>query len=262
MSRMNVVYRIVSDCGRFYVGSTGNFLKRITKHFVDLKAGKHHNVNLQELYDAGGKFNTTFAICMDREQAYEMEELIIRDYEGSSFLLNIGRSAQGGDNFTLHPHREKIRLKYALAMVGLTEEERKRRFSNPGARNGMFGKTHTEEVRQVIAVANKGNVYRLGFKASDKTRERMSIIASQRFAERNPFYGKQHSAETKKRIAETKKGIKPTNANRIEINGVIYRSQVDAAKALGVSGGTITFRLNSKNKRFSSYRVIEEIGSA
>lgn len=260
MSRMHVVYRIVSDCGRFYVGSTGNFLKRITKHFADLKGGIHHNVNLQELYNGGGVFNTTFAVCTDREHAYEMEELILRDYDGSGFLLNIGRSARGGDNFTLHPNREAIRLKYAMAMVGLSEEERNRRFSLPGERNGMFGKTHTPEARLKQSVVNIGNTHALGVKRSEETKLLLSEIASQRLGEKNPFYGKQHSNDTKKRIAEAKMGLKPVNTNRIEIDGVTYLSQADAAKALGVSGGTITFRLKSNNKRFSNYRVIEEVG--
>lgn len=262
MSRMNVVYRIVSECGRFYIGSTGNFLRRITRHFSQLKNGNHHNVRLQKLYDSGVQFNTTFAVCIDRDHAYEMEELILRDYGGSEFLLNIGRNVRGGDNFTWHPEREAIRLKYAMAMVGLTEEERRRRFSNLGERNGMFGKKHSVEARHKQSVVNTGNHYRLGFKATKETRDKMSVIASRRTGERNSFYGKQHSNETKKRIAEAKYGIKPTNTNQVEIDGVVYQSQADAAKALGVSGGTITYRLNSKNRRFSGYRVIEEVGSA
>lgn len=255
---MNVVYKIQSDCGKVYVGSTGNLEKRISTHYQQLKNGYHHNINLQKLYDSGSNFTLTFNACHNREEAYELEELIIAGLIHDECLLNIGMSAKGGDNFTRNPNKEEIRKKYALAMLSLDDEERIRRFSNPGEKNGMFGKTHTAEVRELCRKINLGNKYRLGKLASLETRKRISEVASQRTGDKNSFFGCKHSDDTKKRIALKRIGLKPSNTNRIEIDNVLYESQADAAKALGVSVGTITFRIKSKNPKFSNYRVISK----
>lgn len=255
---MNVVYQLRSSCGKLYIGSTGNIEKRLKQHFDQLRLGKHHNVNMQQLFDNGTEFSVSFNVCEDRAEAYELEEIAINEMMSSGELLNIGLSARGGDNFTHNPNKSELRKKYALAILGLSAEERLRRYSNPGEKNGMFGKTHTPDVKALLSSINIGNTYRLGKKADSKTKERLSEIASQRLGDKNPFFGKTHSDETKRKIAEKKIGIKPINTNQIEIDGIIYSSQSDAAKALGVSIGTITFRLRSNNIKFSGYRVINK----
>ena len=89
----------------------------------------------------------------------------------------------------------------------------------------MAGKTHTEETKQKmrdshigreqspawiakrtaglkgreITWTDKLRQYRLGKKASDKTREKMSIS---KMGENNNFYGKTHSEEIKKHLSE------------------------------------------------------------
>lgn len=258
----NVVYRLVSKDGRFYVGSTGNIEQRLARHFSELKAGKHHNVTLQSIWDVDPDLEVTFLFCKDREEAYEIEGVILREYEDSGLLINIGRHARGGDNFTLHPNQSEIRIKYVLAMAGLTEEERIKRFSRPGELNGMYGKSHSNETRNLLSAKLTGNKHRLGRIASAETKHKLSEIARGRTGNANSFFGKQHSEESKKRIAASKIGKKPTNTNRIEIDGITYQSQADAAKALGVAVGTITYRLKSNNKRFSGYRVIDEVSVA
>lgn len=186
--------------------------------------------------------------------------MLITKYEEEGNLLNIGRHSKGGDNLTRHHDRERILEQRTesqrLMLKNMSDDERKVKYGRLGELNGMYGKTHTEEIRLANSKLHIGNTYRMGFKASDETKAKMSVIASQKLGENNPFFGKTHSDETKRRLSEARMGNKPTNTNRIEIDGVVYSSQADAAKALGVVSATITHRLKSKNLKYSGYRVI------
>ena len=122
----------------------------------------------------------------------------------------------------------------------------------------MFGKTHTEEVRKMNSELKKGNTYRIGKKASDETRQKMSENAKLKIGEKNPFYGKHHSEETIQKIKEKSKGRLPPNTIKISIDGKIYISITEAARQLNLAAPTILWRLKSKNPKFDNYKYFEE----
>ena len=70
----------------------------------------------------------------------------------------------------------------------------------------------------------------------------------------NPFFGKQHSKDTKKKISESRKGKKPTNMKQVIIDNIIYESLVEASRQTGVPLTTILWRINSKNKKYENYQ--------
>lgn len=261
MEKEYYVYELKFDTGQIYVGSTGDIKNRLNRHIYDMRSDRHGNMNVQNLYNMNHTFVVTLHRVESRESAFTIEQLFIDRYLSLGICLNISLNAKGGDNLTNNPNRENIieRMKAGTLkwMQSLTPEERKLLFSKPGELNGMYGRTHTDEVRAKIVELHTGNSYRKGFKASDETKAKMSEIASQRLGEKNPFYGKTHSDETKELLANNKRGTKPTNSNKLEIDGVTYLSQADAAKALGISNGLITYRLKSKNPKYSGYRVIK-----
>lgn len=71
--------------------------------------------------------------------------------------------------------------------------------------------------------------------------------------ENNPFFGKQHSEETKKKLSEIRKGKKPTNMKQVIIDDIIYESLAEASRQTGVPSPTILWRINSKNKKYENY---------
>jgi hypothetical protein len=64
--------------------------------------------------------------------------------------------------------------------------------------------------------------------------------------ENNPFYGKFHTPETKKRIGDAMRGVPNTKLGlEVSINGVIYPSLADAHRKLDLCRKTVRNRLNS-----------------
>lgn len=257
---MAYVYLLSTKCNRVYVGSTGELLKRIDRHMNELRLGKHHNANLQEIYNAGTEMSLSTIRCVDRDQAYALEKRFIDDLSGLGIALNIGIGVRGGDNLSLNPRREDILKRMTETLRGtlsaMSPEDKQLKWGKPGKLNPMYGRSHTDEVKERLSKATRGNKYALGAKRSEEHRRRLSKSASERLGTKNPFYGRKHTIETKARISEARMGNLPVNTNRISVNGVVYKSQADASRQLKVSGGTITFRLNSKNPKFSEYKVI------
>lgn len=88
---------------------------------------------------------------------------------------------------------------------------------NKGKKNPMFGKTHSEEVKEKMSELRKGKKHSEQAKRkmseskknmSKETKRKMSI--AQR-GEKNPNYGKKASKETRKKIRENHKGMSGKN---------------------------------------------------
>jgi len=79
-------------------------------------------------------------------------------------------------------------------------------------------------------------------------------ICQDKTGEKNPFYGKSHSEEVKKKIGESRKGKKPSNIRKIEIDEILYEGLDEASAATGIKPTTIWHRIRSKNKKYESYK--------
>ena len=73
--------------------------------------------------------------------------------------------------------------------------------------------------------------------------------------ENNPFFGKKHTDEYKKKSSESRKGKYHGNQNKpILIDNVEYKSLGDAENKLDIKKVTIHYRVKSKN--FSNYQYL------
>lgn len=245
--------------GKFYVGSTRNVHERYQRHISQLRAGKHHNFELQSLWERARGFSLKVYPTDTREEAYLIEQDIIDRYLDSPLMVNIGMKVLGGDNLSRNKNKEDIvsRIKKTLLekMSTLTAEDRRLLYGRPGKLNGMWGRTHTDEVKIKLSKINLGNKYRLGKKVSDEAKKKMSEHAKQRVGKLNPFFGKKHSEETKLRLSELKKSMNmvPTNARKVLVDSVCYDSVTAAGAALGVSKDLIRHRIKSHLSKYSGY---------
>jgi group I intron endonuclease len=258
-----------SRTGKFYVGSTKDIAKRVERHFKELRENRHHCKPLQELWN-GGKVHLVISeyATESREEAYLLEQDIIDRHLESPFLLNIGMGVRGGDNLSRNPNREAILAQIKKSLIekleSLTLIEKRQIYGQPGAKNGMYGRTHTPEVRAKLAEQHRGNTYNLGLKRSAEQRKVISDFAKTRTGAKNPFFGKQHSDESKRLNSEKAKervanGFIPGNARKVEVNGVEYVSLTEASRILNIAPTLMVYRIKSDKEKYSSYKYVTEM---
>lgn len=258
---MICMYKLIHPkTGKYYVGSTSRLNARLQAHYWNLNKGTHHCLDLQKDYDIlREKLDLEIIPCNTLEDARKLEQSLLDD--NYSELYNISKYAKCGDLISYHPNRdqivEKISRSVQLRISSMSEKERREKFGNYGEANGMYGKTHTPEVRKLLSEINKGNSYSKGRKLSDDQKRLLSRLASQRIGEKNPFYGRTHTEATKKILSEKRKGNIPTNARKVEVDGIEYPSVSSAARNLGVSKGTIIHRIKSPNPKFITYHYAD-----
>jgi hypothetical protein len=108
---------------------------------------------------------------------------------------------------------------------------------------------------------------------SEKGREGISKSAKKRVGDKNPFFGKKHSQETREALSKINTGKKRTEDVKIKMSknssktkskkvidtktNTIFSSAVDASKAIGVPYGIFKKYLNGKSKNKTSCVYLE-----
>lgn len=278
--------------GQRYIGSTTNLDQRKDRHFTDLHNNKHHNIYLQRSYNKYGQDAFVFEIVV---------ELTVDDVAGirlveqqhltsNTGLYNIGKQATGGDTLSNHPHKKEIQKRKGESIrqtrLAMSEQERSEKYGRHGEHNGMFGKTHTDEVKTklsqlakermvvsqdgsvmgVIGSARKGktNEQTFGKEKAETISATLSNHGRKRIGEKNPFFGKHHTDEYKQNAAERRKAkhaamtvwdkLEHPQMKPICIDGILYFGVSEAAKALGCTPGNVTYKL--KSSKYPHYRYL------
>lgn len=139
---MNVVYVKHFENGKKYVGATNNFKRRMQEHNKRARRG-----DTAPLYIAMRKYEHETEIVFESENYDEVlkyERIIIRNFKDLGYeLYNL---TEGGDGTLGYKHTEETRQKLREANLG--------RFV--GENNPMYGKTHTDEVKKMLAEIQKG----------------------------------------------------------------------------------------------------------
>jgi group I intron endonuclease len=212
------IYKIInSKNNKFYLGSSKNIPKRWDAHKRALRKNKHDNILLQRSWNKYGEECFQFEILEEttdtilREQYY-LDQL--KPYD-SEIGFNIGKQAFGGDNLTNHPDKDDIILRMTKSVKERYDNmsaEEKQLLSDAvkGEKNPNFGNKWNEEQRK------KMSKRMIGTKASESTRVKISENSKKMWqnedirnkfikaktGERNHFYGKKHSEETKNFLRE------------------------------------------------------------
>lgn len=103
-------------------------------------------------------------------------------------------------------------VRRALVRLGIPRREHSQ--NTVGSGNPMYGKKHTEETRKKMSeryvsdtTKKKMSVAAINkFNHQPELRENLSSLAKRRTGVRNPFYGKQHSDQTKDKISTALEG--------------------------------------------------------
>ncbi len=223
------IYQIKNKTNnKIYVGSSKYIEKRWKRHLSNLKAKKHCNPYLQNSFNKHGEEIFEFTIL---EECDESQLLIQEQYWIDKLTpeYNIG-SVGGGSNYTKNPL-------YKKPSEYMTKEERREKWGligdkNPSWKGGITKRFCLDCGKKITFQANK------------------CIKCHHKFGDKNPFYGKHHSDETKRKISLANSGKRPCRLKPISIHGVIYDSIPIAAKILNISISTISRRIKSDSKNY------------
>jgi len=271
MKKIIGVYKISNTLcpeGKYYIGYSCNIRKRWGIHKSTLRGGNHCNIRMQRAYEKYGSDSFDYEIlqeCENEEEAKNIELSYLEDLTIRDKLYNLHYNSSGGDMLTFHPDREQIiekRVKEQKEQISkMTKEERQERWGQNGEKNGMYGRTHTDEVKKRLSIINKGRESPTkGKQHSEETKLYLSKVRKGKYTgKNNNFFGKHHSEETKQKLRESNLGNIPTNAREILIDGEIYISASEAGRQLNVCTATILHRIKSSNPKFANYFYADTI---
>jgi group I intron endonuclease len=238
------IYRIKNLVnGKCYYGSSKQIEKRFDRHKRELKNNIHINRVLQRAWDKYGENNFIFEIVEECNINVLLE--IEQKYLDLQPEYNIGIKSSGGDNLTKNPNKGKIVKKMTESVKRrynlMTDEEKKEKHSQPMETNPNWkGGTSFKYCECGVKISPINN-------SCINCRDKSGV--------NNPFFGKQHAEETKKRLSEKRKGTYNGEQNLpIIIDNVEYRSAGEASKILNIPMVTIRWRVKSKNKKFNNYK--------
>lgn len=214
------IYKIINVINnKFYVGSTNDFKRRKTRHFSELRNGRHNNRYLQAAWSKHGEQAFVFVVVEDLPSDADLliaENIWLKEHVGEEYCYNLGIDATApslGLSGELSPTYGRKRTLEELTAQSWT------------------GRTHTEESKEKI------RQHLIGKPKSVAVRAKISATLS---GDGNFWYGKQrpdHGAKVSKAIEVYKDdvllkvydsikalrdelGLKPPTVNRALKSGI------------------------------------------
>lgn len=142
------------------------------------------------------------------------------------------------------------------SILKLTDEERIKKYGQFGEDNGSYGRKWSGERRAQWSESQKitMNKPEVNVKLRKKRIDTSKIGRHDKHGEKNPFFGKHHSEETKKQNREKHLGIKPANMKRVQIGDKEFESLASASIETGIKYTTLWHRIKSKNEKYKNYK--------
>ena len=218
-----IIYLIKNKVnGKCYVGQTqkekgfdyryycsGEGIERVYNYHKSLR--EHNRSYNEHLLRSIEKYGfKAFEVIKYLDYAFSLEELNIKEkvyIQLYNSLKNGYNETLGGEGTEGRPHSEETRQKISEA--------------NKGDNHPMYGKCHTEETKQKMSKIKKGEnnpmhgnhhseevkqKIREGNKGKHLSNEAKQKISEAKKGENNPMYGNHHSEEAKQKISEARKG--------------------------------------------------------
>lgn len=215
------IYKIINVINnKFYVGSAVDLRRRKTRHFSELRTGKHNNAHLQAAWNKYGEKAFTFVIVEEHPEGADLlaaENIWLKEHVGKDYCYNLGVDAVApmlGKGGELSPtwgyeHTPEAKLKIGKHSRG----RRHRKESRERIRAYLIGKPRPAEVRAKIAASVSG--------------------------ERNPNYGKPRDASFIEQVSRRVVVVQPDGTSQV------YPSIKALREALSLKPPTVNRALKS-----------------
>lgn len=183
MNKVSGIYVLENKVdGKKYIGSSNDIARRKKEHYYDLRHSQHINPHLQNAWNKYGEENFMFKLI---------------DYPINNETLLLEREDSWMIKYNSLNKKYGYNLKTAARQI--PTEETKRKMSLAGK-----GRIMSAETKKKLSLAKKGK------KLSPKLKELACKQLVHGFGKDNPFYGKKHTEETKKKLSILNKGRKHT----------------------------------------------------
>jgi group I intron endonuclease len=177
------IYKIINVINnKFYVGSAVDLKRRKTRHFSELRTGKHNNRHLQAAWVKYGEQAFVFVVVEELPEDADLlaaENVWLKEHVGKDYCYNLGVDA-------------------VAPTLGWSGEKSptwgRKRTPEELAAQSWAGRTHTPEAKERI------RQHLIGKPKSAEVRAKISATLS---GEGNPWYGKKrpdHGAKVSKAI--------------------------------------------------------------
>jgi predicted GIY-YIG superfamily endonuclease len=123
------VYGILHEVTeRVYIGSTKHLYVRSSQHVSALKLGKHHNKELQQVYDKDPVISLFYKQFDTAEEAMEFEQLLLDSYVDSGLLFNVSKNVKAPSLGLKHSEeiKEAMRIRQSTRVVSEATREKMR----------------------------------------------------------------------------------------------------------------------------------------
>lgn len=214
------IYKIINVVNnKFYVGSAVDLKRRKTRHFSELRTGKHNNRYLQSSWDKYGEQAFVFVVVeplTEQDDLLAAENVWLALHVGKEYCYNLGVNATapmlgfGGEKSPTWGYKHTGN---SLKEISRTSK----------------GRLHTEESKEKI------RAYLLGKPKSASVRAKISAKLS---GEGNFWYGKQRPDHAEK----VSKAVVATDAAG---NITVYSSILALREALNIKPPTVNRALKS-----------------
>lgn len=219
--------------------------------------------------------------CFDKNELNEREKYWIKEKDSINTGYNLTEGGTGGDNSEFINYSEEWkdgqRIRTKQYWESLSDEEYKERSHKiSGENNGMFGKAgywkdknipkeviqrQLESRRSYRGEENpnwKGGASKKQCKCGKDIAPNNETCSDCRNMsnEDNPFFGKTHSEETRRKLSENRMGKKPNNIRKVKIDDAIYEGLNEASMGTGIKVTTLWHRIHSKNEKYENYQYI------
>ena len=212
------IYKIINVVNnKFYVGSAVDLKRRKTRHFSELRTGKHNNKHLQAAWDKYGESSFIFVVVEEVSESInilDVENIWLKEHVGKEYCYNIGVDAVApmlGMSGILSPTFGRKRTQEELLAQSWT------------------GRKHSEE--------SKGKI-RAWLINKPKSAETRAKISASLMGDKNFNYGKPRSDEFKEKVS---KRVQMTRENTT----TEYASILEIREATGLKPATVNRALKS-----------------
>lgn len=222
MSGIYIIHNSVNN--HIYLGSAVFIRKRRSTHTYQLRKGNHHSIKLQRFVNKYGIEKLIFSpiILCDRSELQEKEQILLDIFKP---FYNIATDAS--DALFGRPFTDEMKAKISAAHKGRVLSDRHKeliRIAGLGKPSTNKGKpAHNRGVKHTAEASKKMTLARIGKKASELTKLKMSLTRSG--------------------------GSNPRAKVVVDLStGIFFDCGKEAALAYGIHPGTLKCYLNGKNK--------------